>query len=85
MQWLGVTDKNFDHLWLLVLITNLSTLLPLPLLGWLPSEAEAPPEGNPPVTAIDLDSTATKHLSQPILPDLVAELVASPPAIAKPD
>jgi folate/biopterin transporter len=35
-HWLGVTETNFDHLWLLVVITNLSTLLPLPLLGWLP-------------------------------------------------
>jgi hypothetical protein len=34
--WLGVTETNFDKLWLLVMITNLSTLLPLPLLGWLP-------------------------------------------------
>ena len=36
-SWLGVTENNFDHLWLLVVITNLSTLLPLPFLGWLPS------------------------------------------------
>ncbi|MEM6610874.1 MAG: folate/biopterin family MFS transporter [Cyanobacteria bacterium P01_C01_bin.72] len=35
--WLGVTENNFDQLWLLVIITNLSTLLPLPFLGWLPS------------------------------------------------
>lgn len=33
---LGVSETNFDHLWLLVLITNLSTLLPLPFLGFLP-------------------------------------------------
>ena len=36
-SWLGVTESNFDNLWLLVTITNLSTLLPLPFLGWLPS------------------------------------------------
>ena len=36
-SWLGVTQSNFDKLWLLVIITNLSTLLPLPFLGWLPS------------------------------------------------
>ncbi|MEM8672697.1 MAG: folate/biopterin family MFS transporter [Cyanobacteria bacterium P01_G01_bin.67] len=36
-SWLGVTESNFDRLWLLVIITNLSTLLPLPFLGWLPS------------------------------------------------
>ncbi|MGP0128539.1 MAG: folate/biopterin family MFS transporter [cyanobacterium endosymbiont of Rhopalodia musculus] len=36
-QWLGVTQTNFDSLWILVIITNLSTLLPLPFLGWLPA------------------------------------------------
>ena len=36
-SWLGVTESNFDKMWLLVIITNLSTLLPLPFLGWLPS------------------------------------------------
>ncbi|MEM7590934.1 MAG: folate/biopterin family MFS transporter [Cyanobacteria bacterium P01_A01_bin.83] len=36
-SWLGVTESNFDLLWLLVIITNLSTLLPLPFLGWLPA------------------------------------------------
>lgn len=35
-QWLGVTETNFDNLWLLVTLTNLSTLLPLPLLFLLP-------------------------------------------------
>ncbi len=35
-QLLGVTETNFDRLWLLVLVTNLSSLLPFPLLGWLP-------------------------------------------------
>ncbi len=37
MHWLKVTETNFDNLWLLVIITNLSTLLPLPLLNLLPS------------------------------------------------
>ena len=37
MHWLGVNETNFSNLWLLVVLTNLSTLLPLPLLGWLPS------------------------------------------------
>ncbi len=36
MHWLGITETNFTQLWLLVVITNLSTLLPLPFLGWLP-------------------------------------------------
>jgi folate/biopterin transporter len=36
-HWLGITETHFDRMWLLVLLTNLSTLLPLGLLGWLPS------------------------------------------------
>lgn len=36
-HWLGVTETDFENLWLLVLLTNLSTLLPLPLLFLLPS------------------------------------------------
>jgi folate/biopterin transporter len=71
--WLGVTETNFDKLWLLVLITNLSTLLPLPLLNWLPSADEVPMEDPVPVVAIDLDPTSIKHLSQPIIGDLIPE------------
>lgn len=44
MKWLHVTDTNFEKLWLLVLITNLSGLLPLPLLGWLPGASDLPTE-----------------------------------------
>ncbi len=40
MHGLGITDSDFTQLWLLVIITNLSTLLPLPFLSWLP-DAEA--------------------------------------------
>ena len=36
-QWLHVTETDFENLWLLVTITNLTTLLPLPLLFLLPS------------------------------------------------
>jgi folate/biopterin transporter len=35
-HWLGVTDTHFENLWQLVLITNLATLLPLPMLRWVP-------------------------------------------------
>ena len=35
---LGVTETDFDRLWLLLVITNLSSLLPLPLLKLLPNE-----------------------------------------------
>jgi folate/biopterin transporter len=40
MHWLDVTEDNFSNLWLLVIITNLSTLLPLPFLGWLPGKEQ---------------------------------------------
>jgi folate/biopterin transporter len=36
--WNLVTETNFEHLWLLLLITNLSSLLPLFLLKLLPNE-----------------------------------------------
>lgn len=32
-----MTETNFDRLWLLVTITNLTTLLPLVFLKWLPA------------------------------------------------
>jgi folate/biopterin transporter len=42
-HWLGITDTQFEALWILVIIANVSTLLPLPFLGWLPAaEPEHP-------------------------------------------
>jgi len=46
-HWMGVTPDNFEKLWLLVLVTNLSTLLPLPFIGWLPGEDDEPPSQLP--------------------------------------
>ncbi len=40
-HWLGVTETNFEQLWVLVTVTNLATLLPLPLLHWLPETSAA--------------------------------------------
>lgn len=37
-QLLGVTKDNFSNLALLITVCNLSSLLPLPLLGLLPRE-----------------------------------------------
>ena len=54
-QWLGVTETNFDAMWQLVLVTNLSTLLPLPLLFLLPADSSrgAPDfDGLPPANAV---------------------------------
>ncbi|NJP08151.1 MAG: folate/biopterin family MFS transporter [Leptolyngbyaceae cyanobacterium RU_5_1] len=81
MNWFGITDTNFTNLALLIVITNLTTLLPLPLLGWLPSAESASSEAEPsaalqPSIAVELDSSASKHLAQPFLPDIVTEFVS---------
>lgn len=88
-RWLGVTESNFDNLALLVVITNLSTLLPLPLLSWLPAAGDHPPDPEAVgalhlVPALETDS-AGRHGGQPFLPDLVNELIHQPePVIEKP-
>lgn len=45
MQGLGITEHNFDRLWLLVVIANVSTLLPLGFLHWLPAATTQVQEG----------------------------------------
>jgi folate/biopterin transporter len=37
-HWLEISPFNFKNLWILVLIANLSTLLPLPFLRWVPDD-----------------------------------------------
>ncbi|KAJ9521348.1 hypothetical protein QJQ45_001281 [Haematococcus lacustris] len=39
---LGVTSDNFDHLFTLVLLCNLATMLPAPFLGLLPATLDKP-------------------------------------------
>jgi folate/biopterin transporter len=77
MHWLGITQTNFGSLWLLVVITNLSTLLPLPFLSWLPageaSQIETPTLQ--PVPTVDADATASKQMGQTFLPELMTEFV----------
>jgi hypothetical protein len=63
MHWMNITETNFENLWLLVLVTNLSTLLPLPFLNWLPASSASgdgddggdalPQSTNPPVPQMD--------------------------------
>ncbi|NEQ30747.1 MAG: folate/biopterin family MFS transporter [Leptolyngbya sp. SIO4C5] len=58
-HWLGVTETNFDRLWLLVLITNFSTLLPLPLLFLLPkASAQDQTDGSTPVPSLGAATAA---------------------------
>lgn len=68
MHLLGVTENNFTNLWLLVIITNLTTLLPLPFLGWLPGHENPPP---------DFQSSPLDGLPQVAAPLPAAPLVES--------
>ncbi|MEH1768477.1 folate/biopterin family MFS transporter [Nostoc sp.] len=63
--WLGITATNFESLWLLVLITNLSTLLPLPFINWLPAAEE--------------QTETPKDGEKAFVPDLMSELVLREP------
>jgi folate/biopterin transporter len=80
MHWLGVTETNFERLWLLVVITNLSTLLPLPFLGWLPNAqagevttSGAEPGALPAASTPKLEPEVTEQpVNQPLIPELVA-------------
>ncbi|EFA68559.1 folate/biopterin family MFS transporter [Cylindrospermopsis raciborskii S07] len=40
MYWLGITESNFDSLWLLLVITNLIALLPMLFVKLLPDKEE---------------------------------------------
>ncbi|WP_375472804.1 folate/biopterin family MFS transporter [uncultured Nostoc sp.] len=63
--WLGITATNFESLWILVVITNLSTLLPLPFINWLPAAEE--------------QTETLKNEEQSFSPDLMSELVLREP------
>ncbi len=82
-HWLGVTETNFDNMWLLVLITNISSLLPLAFLNLLPEndpKAELQAIGNPnllpPAEVFEHQATGSLA-SQPFLPDLVPEFTVT--------
>lgn len=72
MHYLGVTETNFDKLWLLVTITNLSTLLPLPFINWLPEKGEETPKEAQP---------ALEESEQPeMMTSIMSELIINQPA-----
>jgi folate/biopterin transporter len=83
-HWLGVTETNFDKLWLLVVITNASRLLPLPFLRWLPA-------ADPQLDIQDVGASRTlpqagvfehhapgSQAEQPFLPDLIPDFMCTP-------
>ncbi len=63
---MGISESNFDNLPLLVIITNVSTLLPLPFLNWLPGADSQSAMVTPPANEIE----------QPFIPEFVPELVS---------
>ncbi|MBW4572447.1 MAG: folate/biopterin family MFS transporter [Tolypothrix carrinoi HA7290-LM1] len=69
MHQLGITETNFDAMWLLVVIANLSHLLPLPFLSWLPT-ADSLKE-----TAKTLPPASANNTEQAFVPDLMPELI----------
>jgi folate/biopterin transporter len=70
-HWLGVTETNFDHLWQLVTLTNLSSLLPLPLLFLLPntsSQGELPEPDPQPLPHREAEATPTDGTPSTVAP-----------------
>ncbi|MEL7035980.1 MAG: folate/biopterin family MFS transporter [Cyanobacteria bacterium J06592_8] len=65
---LGVTEYQFDNLWLLIVVTNISTLLPLFFINWLP-------KGDVQTQSQEIDSKLPiSELARPHhLPELVPE------------
>lgn len=71
--WLGVTETNFERLWQLVLIANLTTLLPLPLLNWLPAfDPQAEVHSSP---VMEPQPVTVQHREQPMIPDFLPEFL----------
>ena len=79
-HWIGVTETNFESLWLLLLITNLSSLLPLPLLGFLPNndpQEEANNLINLPPAEIYEHHTPGAIANQDIMPEVIIDFSQS--------
>jgi folate/biopterin transporter len=75
---LGVTDTNFDKLWLLVLITNLGSVIPLVFIKLLPNEdpqlTVAMARSIPPASAIEHQPMGIVG-SQSFIPNMSPELL----------
>ncbi len=76
--WLGVTETNFEHMWLLVTITNLTTLLPLIFVKWLPSgdpQADLPQHSQP--AELYQHQNNVTGTEAPFLPTVEPDLIGS--------
>lgn len=75
-HFLGVTETNFNNLWLLVVISNVSTLLPLPFLNWLPADnlqTKNSSYPSQPISSVEIDSANGKHQKQQLVPEFVPD------------
>ncbi|WP_310482039.1 folate/biopterin family MFS transporter [Chamaesiphon sp. VAR_48_metabat_403] len=75
---LGVTDTNFDKLWLLVLIANVGSMLPLIFINLLPNEEPQLGEKTsrliPPSSAMEHSQTGIIG-NQSFIPDMLPEIL----------
>lgn len=78
-HFLGVTETNFERLWLLILITNLSSLLPLIFVKWLPQDdpQQSPICGNLPTVELFEHHQTGSVMENSFLPDVLPELLES--------
>jgi folate/biopterin transporter len=74
-HWLGVTENEFQNLWLLVVVVNLSTLLPLPLIRWLPQDDPREIENVFPPAGVYEHHTTGSLGEASFLPDIVPEFL----------
>jgi folate/biopterin transporter len=79
---LGITDTNFDKLWILVTIANVGSILPLMFINLLPNEdiqiTTATINSLPPASAIEHQQTNIAG-DRSFIPDLLPELVETNP------
>lgn len=75
---LGITDSNFDKLWLLVLITNLGGMVPLVFINLLPNDdpqaSAIAHQSLPPATILEhqlTNITGDRAFAADILPELI--------------
>jgi folate/biopterin transporter len=81
---LGITDTDFSNLWKLVLMCSLSSLIPLPLLGFI-DEAKAPIEGDSYEVLVDefRDASLAGGSTEESHSDASAAAAATPSAAAR--
>jgi folate/biopterin transporter len=77
-HYLGITETNFDKLWLLVVITNVGSIIPLIFVRWLPDgdpQAELKDTRSiPPASAIEPPHMGVPS-GQSYIPDMLPEFL----------